>query len=144
MNGKDVLILVKIFLAFKWRVDLIQLYTNHGNWNGELNIIDESGHTHIYELENLKSSTQGLQDISIDFPEYGSTSHLFLNFINSETLEFNINDMVYDPHVQSNVFYNGAGQLIHTGEKFTVLEFNCDFTFENQNYSVSFSATRYN
>lgn len=123
----------------------LQLYTNHGNWNGELNIIDESGHTHIYELENLKSSTQGLQDISIDFPEYGSTSHLFLNFINSETLEFTINDMVYDPHVQSNVFYNGAGQLIHTGgSASTVLEFNCDFTFENKNYSVSFSATRYN
>ena len=122
----------------------LYLYTNHGNWNGELDVIDESGNTYIYELENLKSITQGLQNISIDFPEYGLTSHLILNFINSETLEFTINDMVFDPHVQSNVLYNGTGQLIHTGGSAdTVLEFNCDFTFENKNYSVSFSASRY-
>ena len=122
----------------------LNLYTSHGNWSGELNVIDESGNIHLYQLENLKSITQGLQNISIDFPEYGSTSHLILNFINSETLEFTINDMVYDPHVQSNVLYNGTGQLIHTGGSAdTVLEFNCDFTFENKNYSVSFSASRY-
>ena len=36
-------------------------------------------------------------------------------FIDSKTLEFTINDMVYDPHVESNVLYNGTGQLIHTG-----------------------------
>ena len=123
----------------------LNLYTSHGNWSGELNVIDELGNIHLYQLENLKSITQGLQNISIDFPEYGSSSHLILNFINSETLEFTINDMVYDPHVQSNVFYNGTGQLIHTGgSASTVLDFNCDFTFENKNYSVSFSATRYN
>ena len=122
----------------------LKLYTSHGNWSGELNVIDESGNIHLYQLENLKSITQGLQDVSIDFPEFGLTSHLILNFINSETLEFTINDMVYDPHVQSNVLYNGTGQLIHTGGSAdTVLEFNCDFTFENKNYSVSFSATRY-
>ena len=122
----------------------LNLYTNHGNWNGELDVIDESGNTYIYELQNLKSITQGLQNISIDFPEYGLTSHLILNFINSETLEFTINDMVFDPHVQSNVLYNGTGRLIHTGGSAdTVLEFNCDFTFENKNYSVSFSASRY-
>ena len=110
-----------------------------------MEIVGLIGNTHFYDLENLKSITQGLQDISIDFPEYGLTSHLILNFINSTTLEFTINDMVYDPHVQSNVFYNGTGQLIHTGGSAdAVLEFNCDFTFENKNYSVSFSATRYN
>ena len=122
----------------------LNLYTSHGNWSGELNVIDESGNIHLYQLENLKSITQGLQNISIDFPEYGLTSHLILNFINSETLEFTVNDMVYDPHVQSNVFYNGTGRLIHIGGSAdTVLEFNCDFTFENKNYSVSFSASRY-
>ena len=122
----------------------LKLYTDHGNWNGELNVIDESGNAHFYELENLKSITQELQNISIDFPEYGLTSHLVLNFINSETLEFTINDLVYDPHVQSNVFYIGTGQLIHTGGSAdAVIEFNCNFTFENKNYSVSFSATRY-
>tara|TARA_B110000467_G_scaffold44167_1_gene40520 strand:- start:63 stop:620 length:558 start_codon:yes stop_codon:yes gene_type:complete len=133
------------FFGFEWACrPKLELYTNHGNWDGELNVIDESGNTHLYELENLNSITQGLQNIYFVFPEYGLTSHLILNFINSETLEFTINDMVYDPHVQSNVYYNGTGQLIHTGGSAdTVLEFNCDFTYENKNYSVSFSAIRY-
>jgi hypothetical protein len=51
--------------------------------------------------------------------------------------------MVYDPHVQSNVLYIGTGQIIHNGGSANdVLEFNCDFYFDNKNYSVSFSATR--
>ena len=85
----------------------LNLYTSHGNWSGELNVIDESGNIHLYQLENLKSITQGLQNISIDFPEYGSTSHLILNFINSETLEFTINDMkiaMIGAHFLSNCF----------------------------------------
>ena len=132
------------FFGFEWACrPKLNLYSSHGHWSGELNIIDESGNTFLYELENLKSITQGLQNISIDFPEYGSTSHLILNFFDSKTLEFTINDMVYDPHVESNVRYNGAGQLIHTGGSAdAVIEFNCNYNFEGNNYSVYFSATR--
>ena len=53
--------------------------------------------------------------------------------------------MVYDPHVESNVLYNGTGQLIHTGGSAdAVIKFSCNYLYEGQNYSVSFSATRYN
>ena len=132
------------FFAYEWACrPKLNLYTNHGYWSGDLNVVDESGNTFLYELENLNAITQGLQIISIDFPEYGSISHLILNFFDSETLEFTINDMVYDPHVESNVLYVGTGQLIHSGGSAdTVLEFNCTFSFEGNNYTISFSAVR--
>ena len=132
------------FFGFEWACrPKLNLYTSHGNWSGELSITDEADNTYLYELENLKSITQGLQNISIDFPEYGSTSHLILNFFDSETLEFTISDEVYDPHVESNVLYNGTGQLIHTGGSAdAIIEFNCNFTYEGSYYSVYFSATR--
>lgn len=136
----------------------LNLYTNHGNWDAAVTVIDQSGNSFFYELEDLRAHTQGLQYITIDYPlsnlhyyfEHGvfpdaDSYNLDFAFIDSKTLEFTINDMVYDPHVQSNVFYNGSGQLIHTGGSAdAVLEFNCDFTFENKNYSVTFSGTRYN
>ncbi len=126
-------------------------YTTGGLWSGELNVTDESGNIHPYQLRDLNALTQGLQDISLEFPvnsfdwngDLSIYNYLILNFINSETLEFTINDVVYDPHIQSNVLYNGTGQIIQTGGSAShVLEFDCDFTFDNKNYSVSFSATR--
>jgi hypothetical protein len=119
-------------------------YTKGIFWSGELNVTDESGNIHPYQLQDLNALTQGLQNISIEFPSTSNnTGSLILNFINSETSEFTIDDMVYDPHVQSNVLYIGTGQIIHNGGSANdVLEFNCDFYFDNKNYSVSFSATR--
>ena len=53
--------------------------------------------------------------------------------------------MVYDPHVESNVNYSGSGQLIHTGGSAdAVIEFSCSYIFEGNNYTVTFSASRYN
>ncbi|MDC3071048.1 hypothetical protein OA405_01590 [Bacteroidota bacterium] len=140
------------FFDWNWQCrPKLDLYTSHGSWGGELNFTDESGNIHSYQLHGLNALTQGLQNISLEFPvnsfdwngDLSIYNYLILNFINSETLEFTINDVVYDPHVQSNVRYIGTGQLIQTGGSWsTVLEFDCDFIFDNKNYSVSFSATR--
>ena len=35
----------------------LNLYTNHGNWNGQLNVLDESGNTYLYTLDNLDANT---------------------------------------------------------------------------------------
>ena len=122
-------------------------YTRGVLWSGELNVTDESGNIHLYQLRDLNALTQGLQNIILDFPSTSinplTLNSLILNFINSETSEFTIDHMVYDPHVQSNVLYSGTGQIIHSGGSANdVLEFNCSFYFDNKNYYVSFSATR--
>ena len=72
---------------------------------------------------------------------------LDLNFYTSisKTLEFTVSDLVYDPFVESVVFYSGTGQIKNTnGSASAVLEFNCNYVFEGDNYTVFFSATRYN
>ena len=136
----------------------LHLYTNHGNWDAEITIVDQYGDSYLYELEGLRAHTVDLQYINIDFPvntiaynyEHGffpdsDTYHLSFAFIDSKTLEFTVNDLVYDPHVDSVVFYSGTGQLIHNGGSAdAVIEFNCNYSFEGKNYSVSFSAIRYN
>ena len=129
---------------FDWQrvcIPKLDRYTKGIIWSGELNVTDESGNIHLYQLTDLNALTQGLQNISIAFPS--TSNRLILNFINSETSEFTIDDFVYDPHVQSNVLYSGTGQIIHSGGSANdVLEFNCSFYFDNKNYSVFFSATR--
>ena len=136
----------------------LNLYTNHGNWNGQLNVVDESGNTHFYELDDLAAHTQDLQHITIDYPLNTLTYyydngvfpdadeyHLSFEFTDSKTLEFTVSDLVYDPFVESVVFYSGTGQIKNTnGSASAVLEFNCNYVFEGDNYTVSFSATRYN
>tara|TARA_B100000989_G_scaffold41792_1_gene26612 strand:+ start:87 stop:692 length:606 start_codon:yes stop_codon:yes gene_type:complete len=134
----------------------LKLYTDHGNWNGQLNIIDELGNTHLLELDNLDANTEGLQDIKLDYP-FNSLTYYFengvfpdsdeyflsFNFIDSKTLEFTIDDLVYDPFVESVVFYSGTGQIIHTGgSASSILEFHCSYVFGGNSYSVSYSATR--
>ena len=147
------------FFGFNWQCrPKLNLYTNHGNWDAVVTVIDQSGNSYFYELEDLEAHTQGLQNITIDYPlsnlhyyfEHGVFPNadlysLSFAFIDSKTLEFTFNDMVYDPHVESNVFYNGTGQLIHTGGSAdAAIEFSCNYLFEGKNYSVSFYATRYN
>tara|TARA_B100000927_G_scaffold288176_1_gene282332 strand:+ start:107 stop:718 length:612 start_codon:yes stop_codon:yes gene_type:complete len=136
----------------------LHLYTNHGNWDAAVTVVDQYGNSYFYELEDLRAHTVDLQYINIDFPvntlaynyEHGffpdpDTYHLTFEFTDSKTLEFTVNDMVYDPHVESSVLYNGTGQLIHTGGSAdAVIEFSCNYLYEGENYSVSFSATRYN
>jgi len=146
------------FFGFDWQCrPKLDLYTSHGNWNGELNIVDESGNTHLYELDNLKALTQWLQNVNIDYPINSLTYYydngvfpdfdtysLSFKFIDPTTLEFTVSDLVYDPFVESVVFYSGTGQIKNTnGSASAVLEFNCNYLFEGHNYSVSFSATRY-
>ena len=65
--------------------------------------------------------------------------------VDPKTLEFTINDTVFDPYVESNVLYNGVGQIINnSGSADAEIQFNCNYLFDDNNYSVSFSATRYN
>tara|TARA_B100001248_G_scaffold6748_1_gene4676 strand:- start:382 stop:972 length:591 start_codon:yes stop_codon:yes gene_type:complete len=147
------------FFGFDWQCrPKLNLYTSHGNWDANITITDQSGNSYFYDLENLQSHTHELHYITIDYPINNLTySHengffpnadsygLTFNFTDSKTLEFNINDMVYDPHVESNVNYSGSGQLIHTGGSAdAVIEFSCSYIFEGNNYTVTFSASRYN
>ena len=37
-------------------------------------------------------------------------------FLDPKTLEFTVNDTVFDPHIESSVIYNGAGQIINNSE----------------------------
>ena len=65
-------------------------------------------------------------------------------FFDPKTLEFTLNDMVFDPHVESYVSYNGVGQIINnSGTADAQIQFNCNL-FDSNNYTVTFSATIYN
>ena len=145
--------------VFDWQcTPKLNLYTNHGNWNGQLNVVDESGNTHFYALDDLDAHTQGLQHITIAYPLNNLTYYydngvfpdadeysLSFKFIDPQDLVFTVSDLVYDPFVESVVFYSGSGQIKNTnGSASAVLEFNCNYVFEGDNYTVSFSATRYN
>ena len=146
------------FFDWQWEcVPKLHLYTNHGNWNAQVNIVDQSGSSHFYELDNLHSHTKNLNLITIDYPfnrlsyslENGyspdETYSLSLVFVDSKTLEFTINDTVFDPHVESIVIYNGTGQIIHnSGSADAEIQVNCNYSLDSNSYTVSFTATRYN
>ena len=57
------------FLALIGNVDQkLNLYTNHGNWDAAVTVVDQYGNLFFYELEDLEAHTQGLQYIKIDYP----------------------------------------------------------------------------
>ena len=144
------------FFDWQWEcVPKLHLYTNNGNWNAQVNIVDQSGNSYFYELDNLFAHAKDLDLITLDYPfnrlsyslengySAGDTCSLSFEFVDSKTLEFTINDSVYDPHVESIVIYNGAGQIIHnSGSADAFIEFNCNYSFDNNNYFISFSAIR--
>ena len=147
------------FFDWEWKcVPKLNLYTNHGNWNAQVNVIDHSGNEYFYDLNNLNSHNHDLKYITLDYPQnfmqYSSNNESYpnsrvfditLEFINSTNLEFIINDTVFDPHLESYVFYSGSGQIIHTnGSADAVIEFNCDYSLDNMNYKIFFDSSRYN
>lgn len=144
---------------FDWKCrPKLNLYSNHGNWNGQLNVLNEAGDTYLYVLDDLDAHTQDKKHMTIDYPLNSLTYYyengefpdanaytLSFEFTDPKTLEFNVSDLVYDPYVESVVFYSGNGQIKNTnGSASAVLEFNCNYVFEGKNYDVFFSATRYN
>ena len=147
------------FFDWEWKcVPKLNLYTNHGNWNAQVNVIDQSGNEYFYSLDNLNALTHDLKYITIDYPQssmqYSSNNETYTNshihnltfeFINSKNLEFIINDTVFDPHLKSYVFYIGSGQILNTvGSADAVIEFNCNYSSNNINYTIFFHSTRYN
>ena len=146
---------------------LLWLYTNHGYWSGQLNISDNLGNLFTEELLNLGAlcanptfyfNSETWKYIMLPYPLSTSAFYsnngmypddelnwLDLEFTDPISLEFIINDSIYDPFVESVVFYQGIGQIKNTnGSAHAILEFNCEYLFEGDNYTVSFSATRYN
>ena len=146
------------FFEWQWEcVPKLHLYTNHGNWNAQVNIVDQLGNSYFHELNNLYAHTSELNIITMDYPfnrlTYSIENSYSLDddysltfvFVDSNTLDFTINDTVFDPRVESIVIYNGVGQIIHNeGSADAEIHFNCSYSLENNNYTVSFSATRYN
>ena len=146
------------FFDWEWEcVPILHLYTNHGNWNAQVNIVDQLGNSNYYELDDLSSNPIDLNIMEIDYPFNGlaysqengyfpdDSNRISFVFVDPKTLEFTINDTVFDPYVESNVIYNGVGQIINnSGSADAEIQFNCNYSFDSNNYSVSFSATRYN
>ena len=152
--------------SYDWQcTPLLGLYTNHGHWSGELNINDDLGNSYFQEILNLDAlcadpsfyfNSSVWKYIMLPYPisEYSFYSNngfypdsdlnwIDLEFTNPVTLEFIINDSIYDPFVESVVFYQGGGQIKNTnGSASAILEFNCNYFFNNSTYSVNFSATR--
>ena len=149
--------------SFNWQCrPKLWLYTNHGYWSGQVHIEDNIGNDLTEDIVNLKaigpsySNPESWKLINLPYPlssyAYENINNMFpdeelnyleMEFINSSSLEFNINDNIYDPFVESVVFYQGTGQIItQNGSANAILEFNCYYIFEEQTYSVSFSATR--
>ena len=145
---------------------LLKLYTNHGYWSGQLNIVDNLGNTFTEDLIDLDAlCADPVYYFNSDIPKYIMLPYplsqwtfysnngeypddelhwLDLEFTDPISLEFIINDSIYDPFVESVVFYQGTGQIKNTnGSAYAVLEFNCDYLFDDHTYSVSFSATRW-
>lgn len=143
----------------------LELYTSHGNWNGQLNIVDDLGNSFTEELLNLDPicanptfyfNSETWKYIMLPYPLSESAfysnngiypdtelNYLDLEFTDPISLEFIINDSIYDPFVESIVFYQGTGQIKNTnGSAHAILEFNCEYFFEDHTFSVSFSATR--
>ena len=146
------------FFDWEWEcVPILHLYTYHGNWNAQVNIVDQSGNSYFYELDNLSSSPLDLNIMQIDYPLNGlayyqengyfpdDTYRLSFVFLDPKTLEFTVNDTVFDPHIESSVIYNGAGQIINnSGSANAEIQFNCNYSSDSNNYTISFSATRGN
>tara|TARA_Y100000813_G_C24063845_1_gene305332 strand:+ start:194 stop:733 length:540 start_codon:yes stop_codon:yes gene_type:complete len=143
------------FFDWEWEcTPILNSYTNNGNWNAQVNIMDQSGSSNSYKLNNLYSITKDLNLINMVYPfnslnesfeigNYNNTYSLSYVFVDSKTFEFTINDTVFDPHVESIVIYNGEGQIIHnSGSTDAEIQFNCNYTFDGNNYTVSFLATR--
>mgnify|MGYP000440380649 FL=1 len=152
--------------SFNWQcTPILGLYTNHGYWSGQLNIVDDLGNSFTQELLNLDAlcadptfyfNSETWKYIMLPYPLSESAFYsnngiypddelnwLDLEFTDPISLEFIINDSIYDPFVESVVFYQGTGQIKNTnGSADAILELNCDYLFEDHTYSVSFSATR--
>ena len=152
--------------SFNWQCrPLLWLYTNHGYWSGQLNISDNLGNIYTQDLFNLDAlcadpvyyfNSDTYKYIMLPYPLSESAFYsnngvypddelhwLDLEFTDPISLEFIINDSIYDPFVESVVFYQGTGQIKNTnGSAHAILDFNCEYFFENHTYSVSFSATR--
>ena len=142
------------FFDWEWEcVPILNSYTYNGNWNAQVNVVDQSGNSFNYQLNDLSSNTIDLNLIKMDYPYNGlvfsqengyspnDSFNLSLSFIDAKTLDFTINDTVFDPHVESCVIYNGEGQIIKDGAD-SEIRFNCDYLFNNNTYFVSFSASR--
>ena len=109
------------FFDWEWEcIPILNSYTNNGNWNAHVNVMDQSGSSHSYKLNNLYSITKDLKLINIFYPfnslnqsfeigNYNNTYSLSFVFVHSKTFEFTINNTVFDPHVESIVIYNGEG-----------------------------------
>ena len=133
---------------------LLSIYYS-GYWNGQLNIVDDLGNSFTEELLNLNPIC-AKKYIMLPYPLSRSAfysnngiypdtelNYLDLEFTDPISLEFIINDSIYDPFVESIVFYQGTGQIKNTnGSAHAILEFNCEYFFEDHTFSVSFSATR--
>tara|TARA_B100001758_G_C18230931_1_gene515301 strand:- start:7 stop:612 length:606 start_codon:yes stop_codon:yes gene_type:complete len=152
--------------SFNWQcVPMLRLYTNHGYWSGQLTIVDDLGNSYTQELLNLDAlcanptfyfNSETWKYMMLPFPLSESAFYscngiypddelnwLDLEFTDPISLEFIINDSIYDPFVESVVFYQGTGQIINTnGSADAILELNCQYLYEEHTYSVSFSATR--
>ena len=152
--------------SYNWQcVPKLGLYTNHGYWTGQLNIVDDLGNSFSEELLNLDAlcanptfyfNSETWKYIMLPYPLSESAFYsnngmypddelnwLDLEFTDPISLKFIINDSIFDPFVESVVFYQGTGQIKNTnGSANAILEFNCDYLFEDHTYSVSFSATR--
>ncbi|MGC6490206.1 MAG: hypothetical protein ACON5E_02875 [Flavobacteriales bacterium] len=144
------------FFDWEWEcVPILNSYTYNGNWNAQVNVVDQSGNSFNYQLNNLSSNPIDLKIIKLDYPYNGlafsqengyspnDSFNLSLLFVDAKTLDFTINDTVFDPHVESTVIYNGEGQIIKDGAD-SEIRFNCDYLFNSNTYVVSFSASRYN
>ena len=143
---------------------LLSIYYS-GYWNGQLNIVDDLGNSFTEELLKLDPicanptlyfNSETWKYIMLPYPLSESAfysnngiypdtelNYLDLEFTDPISLEFIINDSIYDPFVESIVFYQGTGQIKNTnGSIHAILEFNCEYFFEDHTFSVSFSATR--
>jgi hypothetical protein len=149
--------------SYNWQCrPKLWLYTNYGYWSGQIHTVDNIGNTYTEDIVNLKArgpnhlnpdswkliklpyplSSHAYQNSNNMYPDE-ELNHLEMEFTNPISLEFNINDSIYDPFVESVVFYQGTGQIkTPNGSANAILEFNCYFIFDEQTYSVSFSATR--
>ena len=158
------------FDARKVCIPILEKFTNpnYGYWNGQLNIVDDLGNTFTQELLNLDPicadpvyyfNSDTYKYIMLPYPLSESAFYsnngvypddelhwLDLEFTDPISFEFIINDSIYDPFVESIVFYQGTGQIKNTSDGLTpslgLLEFNCEYIFEDNTFFVSFSATR--
>ncbi|MBE50158.1 MAG: hypothetical protein CMP51_00435 [Flavobacteriales bacterium] len=154
------------FFGFDWQCrPYLWLYTNHGYWSGVLEISSDIGVVYTQTLNNLNAicadpnyyfSSSIWKYIILPFPlsedEFYSNNSTYpdseINYLDFEftdqiTLDFFVNDSIFDPFVQNNVIYVGEGQILNTnGSANAIIEFNGEFEFEGNNYFVTFNLSR--